>query len=293
MQPWGAVTTNAGLGIAAADAGTRTKTHEYAAEQDFTARNTLAMNFHPPSSPARLRATWQLLVLLGVILLSGCANELNLGKGAKTISESRTELAAPLNAEYRIRAGDKLDIKFFYARELNEALVVRTDGRISLQLVGDLQAAGITPNQLAENISKAYANELRAPDATVVVRESAARIFVGGEITRPTFVKLDMRLTALQAIFAAGGFTPFAQPASVILLRKVEGEDRIAVRVDLSDTEMEGKQDLVLAADDVIFVPKSAIAKWDKVVEQYVQQAIPIQLAYRRDPFTTTIGSFR
>ena len=56
---------------------------------------------------------------------------------------------------------------------------------------------------------------------------------------------------------------------------------------------MEGKEDLQLAADDVVFVPKSTIGKWDKVVEQYVQQAIPLQMSYRRDPFSATIGSFR
>jgi len=233
------------------------------------------------------------LLVSAALLLSGCANELDVGKGAKTVAESDTQLTAALHAEYHIRPGDKLDVKFFYAPELNDVLAVRTDGRISLQLVGDIEAAGNTPGQLSAAIAKAYASELRAPQATVIVRESSARVFVGGEITRPTFVKLDTRMSALQAIFTAGGFTPFAQPASVILLRKVQGEERIAVRIDLSDGTLEGKEDLMLAADDVVFVPKSAIGKWDKVVEQYVQQAIPIQMAYRRDPFTTTVGSFR
>ena len=228
-----------------------------------------------------------------VLLLCGCANELNIGKGAKSVTESEAKLSAALNAEYRIRAGDKLDVKFFYAPELNEILAVRTDGRITLQLIGDIQAGGATPAELSTAIATAYASELRSPQTTVIVRESAARVFVGGEIARPTFVKLDIRMSALQAIFTAGGFTPFAQPASVILLRKIQGEERIAVRIDLSDATLEGKEDLLLAADDVVFVPKSAIGKWDKVVEQYIQQAIPIQMAYRRDPFTTTVGSFR
>lgn len=233
------------------------------------------------------------LLLSGVMLLCGCANELNVGKGAKSVTESASQLSAALSAEYRIRPGDKLDVKFFYAPELNEILAVRTDGRISLQLIGDIQAGGSTPGELSAAIATAYASELRSPQTTVIVRESSARVFVGGEVARSTFVKLDTRMSTLQAIFTAGGFTPFAQPASVILLRKVQGEERIAVRIDLSDATLEGKEDLLLAADDVVFVPKSAIGKWDKVVEQYIQQAIPIQMAYRRDPFTTTIGSFR
>ena len=233
------------------------------------------------------------LLLSAMLLLCGCVNELNVGKGAKTLAESETQLTESLHAEYRIRPGDKLDVKFFYAPELNDLLAVRTDGRISLQLVGDIEAAGVTPNELSGAISKAYGEVLRDPVATVIVRESSARVFVGGEILRPTFVKLDTRMTTLQAIFTAGGFSPYAQPASVILLRKVQGDERIAVRIDLSDGTLEGKEDLVLAADDVVFVPKSMIGKWDKLMEQYVQQAIPIQMSYRRDPFSTTVGSFR
>ena len=243
------------------------------------------------------------LVLLWcmALLLGGCgsqlgnivANELALDKDAKSVADSGPQLYVPLNREYQIRPGDKIDVKFFYAPELNDTLPVRTDGRLSLQLVGDIPAAGKTPAQLGEVISAAYAEVLRSPQLTVIVRESSARIFVGGEIARPSFVKYDTKITALQAIFTAGGFTQYAQPASVILLRKVQGDERIAVRIDLSNGITEGTEDLQLAADDVVFVPKSAIGKWDKVVEQYVQQAIPIQMSYRRDPFLSTIGSFR
>lgn len=236
-----------------------------------------------------------LLLSLGACsnVLSKMANELTLDKNAQSVSASGPQIYVPLTREYQIRPGDKLDVKFFYAPELNDLQPVRTDGRVSLQLVGDIQAAGKTPNELSAAVSSAYADVLRDPKSTVMVRESSARIFVGGEIARPSFVKYDSNITALQAIFSAGGFTQYAQPSSVILLRKVEGEERIAVRIDLSGGIIEGKEDLQLAADDVVFVPKSSIGKWDKVVEQYVQQAIPIQMSYRRDPFSTTIGNFR
>ena len=234
-----------------------------------------------------------MLGLLCALLLGGCVNEVNLDKHAEPLADKREVVEKQRGDEYRLRPGDKLDVKFFYAPELNDTLTVRTDGRISLQLVGDVVASGATAAELAASISKAYDEVLQAPQATVILRESSARIFVGGEILRPSFVKLDGNLTALQAIFTAGGFGPFAKPSSVILLRKVEGEDRVAVRLDLSDGLMEGREDLQLAADDVVFVPKTAIAKWDKLVEQYVQQAIPIQMSYRRDPFQTTVGNFR
>jgi polysaccharide export outer membrane protein len=239
---------------------------------------------------------WGLALVLagcGTRLANRLANELDIEHDAQSLADSGPQLYVPLKREYQVRPGDKLDVKFFFAPELNDTQSVRTDGRMSLQLVGEIAAAGKTPSELSAIVTNAYAEVLRDPKSTVMVRESSARIFVGGEIARPNFVRYDSEITALQAIFSAGGFTQYAQPTSVIVLRKVEGDERIAVRIDLSHGIIEGKEDLQLAADDVVFVPKSAIGKWDKMVEQYVQQAIPLQMSYRREPFQTTVGSFR
>jgi len=83
---------------------------------------------------------------------------------------------APLNAmsqrsvEYRIKPGDQLDIKFFYNTELNENLLVRPDSKISLQLIGDIDAAGRTPSELVAELKKGYSTYLQNPDATVIVK---------------------------------------------------------------------------------------------------------------------------
>jgi len=77
--------------------------------------------------------------------------------------------------EYKIQYGDQLDIKFLYNPELNENLPVRPDGRITLQLVGDLMVVDMTPTQLAEALKARYATEVRKPEITVIVRQFASQ----------------------------------------------------------------------------------------------------------------------
>jgi len=91
----------------------------------------------------------------------------------------------------------------------------------------------------------------------------------------------------MQAERAAGGIRDrrllaLAQPASVILIRKVNDTERIAVRIDLSESVASAAQDIVLTSDDVVFVPKSAIGKWNKVVTQYVQMPFPCSCSTAR-----------
>ncbi|MGE0384286.1 MAG: polysaccharide biosynthesis/export family protein [Gammaproteobacteria bacterium] len=236
--------------------------------------------------------SWPMALMLGMTL-AGCANELKIDRSVQPYPEAAPQLEALLTAPYLLQPGDKIDVKFYNAAELNESLTVRSDGGISLQLVGEMQASGKTPADLGAEIAKAYADTLQQPRVTVLLKESAAKVFVGGEIARPAFVKLDGSITAIQAVFAAGGFTEYAQPASVILIRKVNAEERIAVRLDLSKSIAAQSRDVALIADDVVFVPKSAIGKWDKVVRQYVQHAVPFPITYSKTPFFTTIGSFR
>jgi len=86
---------------------------------------------------------------------------------------------------YIIQAGDQLDIKFFYNPELNDSVTVRPDGKISLQLVDEVQAAGQTPAQLDDFLTEKYAKELRKPVITVIVKSFASqRVYVGGEVNR-------------------------------------------------------------------------------------------------------------
>ena len=107
-------------------------------------------------------------------------------------------------ARYLLQVGDRLSIEFHDAQELNQDLIVRPDGKISMSLVGELMAAGLEPMQLQASLAKAYAKTLREPEPTVIVRQFNNRVYVGGEVNKPGTVRVEGQLTALQAIFDQG-----------------------------------------------------------------------------------------
>jgi len=103
----------------------------------------------------------KILWLVSLIMMFGCSHS---ATGRAVLPQNS---AAPAK-EYRIQPGDQLDIKLFYNPELNEQLTVRPDGRITLQLVNDVLAAGLTPAELTAVLTKAYATELRNPKVAVI-----------------------------------------------------------------------------------------------------------------------------
>ena len=217
----------------------------------------------------------KILWLLALILMVGCSSPA-LPKVA-SLPPSSTLPAK----EYRIQPGDQLDIKLFYNPELNEQLTVRPDGRITLQLVNDVMAAGLTPAQLTAVLTKAYAGELRSPKVAVIVRTSVAdRVYVDGEVTRAGLVPLVGPTTILQSISQAGGIKETAKTGEVILLRKGEDNKMTAFRISLDDafSGTGENRDIYLKPNDIIYVPKSAIADVNTWVDQYIRRNIPIPL---------------
>lgn len=177
--------------------------------------------------------------------------------------------------EYRIGSGDALSVKLFYTAELNEDVVVRPDGRISLQLVGDVIVGGRTAEDVSQELRERYAAFLSQPNVAVIVRGfGSQKAFVGGEVKQPCMVPIDGRMTLADAVFSAGGALDTAAMSSVILIRKGEG-DREVYRVDLNGA-LEGKDPLpVLRAYDVVYVPKSFIAQVGMYVDLYINSLIP------------------
>lgn len=211
-------------------------------------------------------------------VLYGLAPFVLLGCGPKqAVVAPVGGLVGPTEAppEYRIQPGDQLDIKFFYNPELNETVLVRSDGKISLQLIDDIQAAGVTPAQLDQELTRLYAQELQKPVITVLVRASTGhRIYVGGEVGTPGLLTLAPGMTALQAVFNAGGFRETARPGAVIVIRKGSDNQAIPIRVDL-DPSLDGesaKGDISLEPSDIVYVPRTFIAKANLFVNQYIER---------------------
>ena len=122
--------------------------------------------------PAR---SWcRITLFLVVASLVGCAHR---------TPEAHPPLANPVDrdAPYRIKIGDTLDIRFYKTPELNVEVPVRSDGMVSLELVNDVRAAGLAPTELAEELTRRYANELTDPRVTVIVRGFGGQVFVQGD----------------------------------------------------------------------------------------------------------------
>lgn len=139
--------------------------------------------------------------------LIGAALVFVLACPSKAMSQAPAA-AAPVaeSGDYRIQVGDQLDIKFFYNPTLNEQVVVRPDGRFTLQLIQEVAAAGRTPAALTQELTERYAADLRQPEVTVIVRSfGGQRLFVDGEVSRPGMFPIVGVTTVLEAIAQAGG----------------------------------------------------------------------------------------
>jgi polysaccharide export outer membrane protein len=181
-------------------------------------------------------------------------------------------------ATYTLQHGDELSIKVFGRPELDDTVTVRPDGRISAPLVDDVDAAGQTIAALDEMLTSRLAKFFRDPQVTVIVRRIAnLKVFVGGEVGAPGVIPITGELTALAAVYQAGGFRPTARTDSVMLLRQSDDAKPTATRLDLK--RLQGDQALMtLQPHDVLYVPMSRIAKVDRFIDQYARQLLPISL---------------
>ncbi len=129
--------------------------------------------------------------------------------------------AGPMDrADYVIGPADILRILVWKNPDISAEVPVRPDGKISVPLVNDVQAAGLTANELKDVLTQALSEFVAAPDVTVMVREVRSKnVHVIGEVMRPTEVPLVVDMRALEAIAIAGGFTPYADKSDIRVLR--------------------------------------------------------------------------
>jgi polysaccharide export outer membrane protein len=144
-------------------------------------------------------------------------------------------------------------------------------------LIDEVEAAGLETMELDRILTDLYSRELKNPVITVIVREfGGQRVYVGGEVDTEGLLSLTSGLTAFEAIVRAGGFLETADPAETLVIRKDAQSRPVPIRVNLSDL-INGKQgavDFRLASDDIVFVPKSAIAEANKFVNQYIERLL-------------------
>lgn len=202
-------------------------------------------------------------------------------------------------ADYLIGVGDTLDIKFMYNPELNELLVpVRPDGRISLQLANDIQAAGLTPEQLRKSLIEKYSAEIKKPEIGVIVRTfTSNKVFVDGEVLFPGTIDIRGPMTLFEALAQTRGMRETARLSNIIVIRKdAEGKPmstNIDYRKIIDGTDL--SQNIYLMPYDIVYVPRSNIANVNKFVSEYINQLIPNrfpEFTNFYNPYTFAFGGY-
>jgi polysaccharide export outer membrane protein len=126
-----------------------------------------------------------------------------------------------VTSEYRLGAGDKIRIEVYRDAQLSQSVQVRPDGKVTLPLIGDVDASGKTPAELDDAITEALKEYVNNPSVTVIVVEAtAATAYVVGGVNQPGAVQLQGNVTVLQALAMAGGLSDFADRKNIRILRK-------------------------------------------------------------------------
>lgn len=203
-------------------------------------------------------------IFVGMLLIysAGQAAEQPSAAGGQSATKpSASESAKPatqgVDADYKIGPQDVLRIDVWKEPEITRTSPVRPDGKISLPLLNDVQAAGLTPAQLTEVITNGLKKFINNPQVNVSVTEiNSRRVYVTGEVAHSGAFPLLPNMTVLQALSSSGGFTQFARVKKIYVLRTEDGKP-VKHPFNYKDA-VEGKnpeQNLLLQPGDVIVVP--------------------------------------
>jgi polysaccharide export outer membrane protein len=165
--------------------------------------------------------------------------------------------AAGASSSYVIQPGDVLDVQVWKEPEVSKSIPVRPDGKISLPLVNDVQASGLTAGGLTTQLTERLKKFISDPQVTVMVTQiNSQRFYVMGEVNRGGTYPLVPGMTVLQGLSGAGGFTHFANPKKLYILRD-EGGKQVKYPFNYKDV-VKGKsqdQNIALQPGDTIVVP--------------------------------------
>jgi polysaccharide export outer membrane protein len=195
-------------------------------------------------------------LFLVILLVTGCSANPPLVEGVPDKS------AAYVEEEYRIGVDDRVQVTVWRNPELSVTVPVRPDGKISVPLIGDVQAGGSTPEMVAALIKQKLSSYIREPSVAVIVvelrsHEFLSRVRVTGAVRTPRSMPYRQGMTVLDAILEAGGLNEFASPNKAKLYRKSKG------KTDVFDIELGGilnkgrlETNLSLMPGDVVTVPE-------------------------------------
>jgi polysaccharide export outer membrane protein len=178
--------------------------------------------------------------------------------GETSLAPADSRVVPSVDAYYRIGADDVLTVNVWHEPEVSRNVPVRPDGKISLPLVGDVQAAGLTPTQLKAELELRFEKFLTNPAVSVIVAEiRSQRVNVLGQVMRPGTYALIPPMNVIDAVATAGGLREFAKPNKIYVLRTLpNGQvERIKVQYNNVLKGKRGSVDVILQTRDTVVVP--------------------------------------
>ena len=234
--------------------------------------------------------------LTSVIALAACTPMGNLTpepQAAESLYLTPEELGRMASAPTRVYPGDTLrivrdaqestlDIRNLVEDSQSQLYVVRPDGSISYRYVGRIEAAGKTPDELAQAMRDKLASVYREPGVTInIVTSPSSKVVIGGAVRAPATFDMSAVATVEQGLFAAGGMMPSADSRHVALLRLDAQQHYQLHFIDFAHLLQPGNSvpTLAFARGDILFVPKSAAGNMGDGVEVYINQLLPFTRA--------------
>lgn len=159
--------------------------------------------------------------------------------------------------DYVIGPDDQLTIVFWRDKDMSTDVAVRPDGKISLPLVNEIQAAGLTPEQLRKSITEAASKLIEEPTVSIVVKQiNSRKVFVTGNVSKPGVYALTSETTVLQMIATAGGLLEYAKAKNIVIMRTENGKPT-SYKFNYKDVSQGKKlqQNIVLRPGDTVIIP--------------------------------------
>ncbi len=237
---------------------------------------------------------------IGALLLGCQSSSYNSGtfEAEATLPRKASQEEAMHPPHVALVAGDVLEVKFFYTPDLNESQTVRPDGKIALQLVGEVNVEGKSPALLRDELLELYAPHLKTPEIAIVIRSFYdRRVYVGGQVMAPGIIEMPGRMTLLEAIIQAGGFNVReAEVRNVVVIRHINGQ-RYGQSIDLEPALIgDETEPFNLEPKDIVYVPQTSIAKLGQWIDQHINKIIPdtgFNISVRRGDTIIGMGSYR
>ncbi len=201
------------------------------------------------------------MIPVRVLMIAGLLIGVSMGC-ASVSRDALDEAAKPVSKEFLLGPEDVVEVTVWRNQDLSRTVVVRPDGKISLPLIGDIQASGLNSSQVAAKIAARLTEFKENPNVSVSLKEvNSYFIFVLGEVLKPGKYPLKSYATVLQGVSMAGGFTPFASKNRMQVIRTHENGDgrENQIRIPVPYNELvSGKgeiENFILKSGDTIVVP--------------------------------------